>query len=430
MFLIFSLHEIVFIIYLKSLSFRFISNTFISPYLYRMKNYSILLVILLFSCNSFSQNIAGTNAPPFIPVRTIGKFTQLGYSLGQDRLGSAKLGYIDTLVLLKVVDSVNNLYKVQLSQNHSAYVFKSDVKRDLFFTEKPFYLMNNWFEKFGKDNYDTLSISMDERLPYKSWMEIDPSKIIIDVYGAQSNTNWITQFSGVKEIKNVYMNQIEDDVVRVTIELQHKQPWGYTVGYNGNRLFILVKKQPPVLQLQKLTIAIDAGHGGTNLGAQGINTLTYEKDVTILFAKALQKYLKALGVKNIIMTRNADTMFGNTDRVLWLQQQQPDLLVSLHLNSSEDTSVKGSSTYYRDIGYRGLSTALLKKMTAVGMHEYGNTGNFNFLLLQQTDFPSALLEIGFLSNPKEEKKLLTAKFQSLVAKQVYLGLVDFLNQSK
>ena len=184
-----------------------------------------------------------------------------------------------------------------------------------------------------------------------------------------------------------------------------------------------------MLNIQKMRIAIDAGHGGTNMGTEGITSHESEKDLTLLYAKALQKYLKAQGVKDVIMTRMQDTSFGNTDRVLWLQQHQPDILISLHLNSA-DSDTKGSSTYYKHIGFRPLSTAILKKMLAIGMEEYGNTGNFNFLLNQPTDFPSALLEIGFLSNRSEEKKILSPKFQALVAKQVYLGLVDFIKESK
>ncbi len=351
---------------------------------------TILILLLLSTCfNGYAQD----NALKFIPVRTTGKFPQVAYSLGEDRLGSAKMGYIDSAVLLKVVDSSNNLYKIQLSKYHTAFIAKSDVQRDSAFYAKPFYLVNNWTEKAGKDNYDTLSISMDERLPYKSSMEIDPSQIIIDVYGAESNTNWITQYSSMKEIKNIYFDQVEDDVVRIIIELQHKQHWGYTIEYNGGKhLLIIVKKQPALLQIQKLKIAIDAGHGGTNVGAEGITSHVSEKVYTLQFAKALQKYLKTMGVKNTIMTRTTDTTFGNTDRVLWLQQQQPDLLVSLHCNSADDSATKGSSTYYKHIGFRPLSVALLKKMTAINMEEYGNVGNFNFLLLQPTDFPSALLE--------------------------------------
>ncbi len=390
-----------------------------------MKYYLLPVIIFCFlSCHS--QTIPDVPPPHYWLARSSGKLTQLSYSLGEDRLGSAKLGYIDTAVLLKVVDSTGKLYQVQLSKYHTAYLFKQDVVRDTITKLRPFYLTSNIAEKPAVDNYDTLFVQMDERLPYKSWMEINPSKIMIDLYGVESNTNWITQLTTVKEIKNVYFEQVEDDIVRVTIELKHAQHWGYTIFYKGHHLVVAVKRQPAVLNIQKLRIAIDAGHGGTNVGAEGVTSHVSEKDYTLLFAKALQKFLKAKGVKDIVMTRTADTTFGNTDRVLFLQQQHPDILVSLHLNSTDGAETKGSSTYYKHIGFRPLSQAILKDMLAIGMDEYGNTGNFNFLLNQPTDFPSALLEIGFLSNAKDEKKILNPKFHALVAKQVYQGIVDFL----
>jgi len=392
--------------------------------------YYLLAVITFGFLSCHSQNTPEASSPSYWLARSSGKLTQLSYSLGEDRLGSAKLGYIDTAVLLKVVDSTGKLYQVQLSKYHTAYLFKQDVVRDTVTKLRPFYLTSNIAEKPAVDNYDTLFIQMDERLPYKSWMEINPSKIMIDLYGVESNTNWITQLTTVKEIKNVYFEQAEDDVVRVTIELKHAQHWGYTIFYKGHHLVVAVKRQPAVLNIQKLRIAIDAGHGGTNVGAEGVTSHVSEKDYTLLFAKALQKFLKAKGVKDVVMTRTADTTFGNTDRVLFLQQQHPDILVSLHLNSTDNADIQGSSTYYKHIGFRPLSQAILKDMFAIGMDEYGNTGNFNFLLNQPTDFPSALLEIGFLSNVKDEKKILSPKFHALVAKQVYQGIVDFLAGAK
>jgi len=390
------------------------------------------VVCSVLSCHSQTINLPPGQPPGFWLARSKGKLTQLAYSLGQDRLGSAKEGYIDTNVLLKVIDSVGSLYQVQLSKYHTAYLAKADVQRDTVSHLKSFYLTQSWQEKpdTGKaGKHDSLFISMDERLPYKSWMEITPAKIMIDIYGIESNTNWITQLTSIKEIKNVYFNQVEDDVVRVTIELKHQQHWGYTILYKGNYLVVAVKRQPADLNIQKLRIAIDAGHGGTNVGAEGVTSHINEKDYTLLFAKALKTYLKSKGVKDVIMTRTDDTTFGNTDRVLFLQQQQPDILVSLHLNDA-GPDVKGSSTYYKHIGFRPLSTFILKEMMTAGMAEYGNTGNFNFLLNQPTDFPNALLEIGFLSNVQDEKKILKPSFHALVAKQVYQGIVDFLNSAK
>jgi len=396
-----------------------------------MKYYLLAVIISCsFLCCQSQNNQTTAAQAGYWLARSCGKFTQLSYSLGEDRLGSAKLGYIDTAVLLKVVDSTGKLYQVQLSKYHTAYLFKQDLVRDTATKLRPFYLTTNISEKPAIDNYDTVFVQMDERLPYKSWMEINPSKIMVDIYGVQSNTNWITQLTAIKEIKNIYFNQVEDDVVRLTIELKHNQQWGYTILYKGHYLAIAVKRQPTLLNIQKLKIAIDAGHGGTNVGAEGSTSHVNEKDYTLLFAKALQKLLKAKGVKEVVMTRTQDTTFGNTDRVLWLQQQHPDVLVSLHLNSSDNSETQGSSTYYKHIGFSPLSQAILKQMLAAGMGEYGNTGNFNFLLNQPTDFPSVLLEIAFLSNLKDEKKILNPKFHALVAKQVYTGIVDFLNGAK
>jgi len=395
-------------------------------YLHRMK-FSFFLLILFLSQKIFGQD----TVKHFWYGRSAGKLPEIGYSLGEDRLGSAKMGYIDTGIILKIIDSADKRYKIQLSKFHSAYIAKADVARDSVYTEKPFYLTGNYNAIGGTADYDTLYINGSEKLPYKSWMEINPSRIIVELYGVQSNTSWITQnISSLKEIKNLYYNQAEDDMVCVTIELQNKQHWGYTIRYSGTRLMVLVKRQPPVLNIQKLKIAVDAGHGGTNTGAAGNTSGIAEKTYTLIFANALQKYLKAKGVKNVIMTRTTDTTIGNTDRVLWLQKQQPDLLISLHLNSSDDTSVNGTGTFYKHIGFRTLSIALLKEMLEAKMNEYGNVGNFNFLLNQPTDFPNALLEIAFLSNVQDEKKIRSANFQNLTAAKVYAGIVDFLNQSK
>ena len=385
----------------------------------------ILLAFLFFSIHLLAQDSAN-----YWLGKSSGKLPSIAYGLGDDRLGGAKMGYIDTNIVLKVIDSIHSLYQVQLSKYHTAYIEKQFIKRDSSIKEKPFYLTNSWKVSGTDTCYDIVAISLDERLPYKSWMEISPSKIMLDIYGVQSNTNWITQLSTLKEIKNVYYNQIEDDVVRVTIELKHQQHWGYSINYKNKALQIKVKRQPESLDIRKLKIAIDAGHGGNNNGTDGIKTKVQEKDYTLLFAKALEKQLKKRGITNIVMTRLVDTSFDIKDRVLFLQQQNPDLLISLHLNSSSNKDIKGSSTYYKHIGFRPLSQAILKRMQEIKMDEFGNVGNFNFTLNAPTDFVNALLEIGFLSNEEDEKKIVSPKFHIQVATQVYKAITDWLIQVK
>jgi N-acetylmuramoyl-L-alanine amidase len=376
-----------------------------------------------------SLMVSAQEAPAYWLGKTTGKLPSLAYGLGDDRLGGAKMGYVDTNVVCKVIDSTHTMYVLQLSKNHTAFIDKVFIKKDSTIKDKPFYLSNSW-KVFGTDScYDIVSINLDERLPYKSWMEVNPSKIYFDIYGVQSNTNWITQLTSLKEIKNVYYNQIEDDVLRVTIELQHQQHWGYSVGYADKKLVIKVKRQPAILALKNLKIAIDAGHGGTNAGTDGIKTKSSEKILTLKFAKELEKLLHKQKV-DVVMTRKIDTSFDIKDRVLFLQQENPDVMISLHLNSSANTTVSGSSTYYKHIGFRPLSENILKRMLEIRMNEFGNVGSFNFTLNAPTDFVNCLLEIGFLSNEADEKRINDPKFHAAVARQIVLGLNDWLKDVK
>ena len=387
----------------------------------------ILTICILTSIHCIAQN----NTNNFVYYgRTTGKLPALSYGMGEDRLGGAKMGYIDTNVLLKIVDSVKDMYTVQLSKFHIALIEKSYVKPDSSSPiKKPYHLTGSFISK-GDSLFDYVNIYMDEKLPYKSWMEINPSKIMVDIYGVQSNTNWITQLSSLKEVKNVYYNQVEDDIVRVTIELKHAQHWGYSISYKEKLLSVRIKRQPVKLDIRKMVIAIDAGHGGSNSGTSGIKLKASEKEQTLLFAKALEKSLKKIGVKNIIMTRQSDTSFDNKDRILWLQQQNPDFEISLHLNSSSKETIKGVSTYYKHIGFRPLTTSILKRMLELKLDEFGNIGHFNFALNAPTDFPNCLVEIAFLSNEEDEKRIVKPSFHNQVAGKIQLGIIDWLNFMK
>jgi N-acetylmuramoyl-L-alanine amidase len=367
------------------------------------------------------------NAQQFITGRTTGQLPFLEYGLGDDRLGGAKMTYLDSNVFVRVVDSVNSDYKVQLSTNHFAYLAKQSFKADTA-KARPYYLTSSW-RVWGDDKYDYVSIGLTEKLPYRSIQEIDPARIVIDIFGVTSNTNWITQLKTVKEIKNVCYEQIEDDVFRVFIELKHKQHWGYFVSYNKNALLVRVKRQPAVLKPKKLVVAIDAGHGGSNNGATGLTSNINEKDYTLKIAKQVEKYLKRKNVK-VVMTRNEEMDLSMIDRTMLLRKAEPDLLISIHLNSSGNESVQGVSTYYRYIGFRSLSQALLNRMLELGLNNYGNVGAFNFSLSGPTEYPNALVEVAFLSNPEDEKKILDEDFHKDVAKKIYKGIQDWLKQVK
>ena len=359
---------------------------------------------------------------------TKGRLAHLEYGLGDDRLGGAKIGYLDSNIALKIVGKAGSHFKVQLSKTHTAYIPDDLVELMPKGTFTPESLTTNW-TVYGDDKYDYVKVGLFAKLPYQSFQLIDPAKIVVDIYGATSNTNWITQLQSVKEIKNVYYEQKEDDVFRVIIELKHAQHWGHQLYYAGNNLVIKVKHQPESLSLKNLTIAVDAGHGGSNTGAVGPTGVT-EKELTLAVSLKLQQAFEKQGAK-VIMTRTTEQFFDNKERILFYRDSLPDLLLSIHLNSSADPlRVGGTGVFYRYVGFRNLGLNIYKRMLELGLKEYGNTGSFNFMLNSPVEYPNALIEALFLSNPEEEMKILDPEFQQEMVDKIVAGVKDFLDGSK
>lgn len=363
--------------------------------------------------------------PSSLVLKTKGKLPYLLVGLGEDRLGGTKIGYLDSLVKLKAVSKVGDKYQVQLSRYRTAYIEEQHVEvlNNGNFTPAS---LTNSMRVWGDSLFDYVSLILYDRLPYQSFQQINPSTIIVDVFGATANTNWITQMQSVKEIKNVTFEQVEDELLRIKIELQHQQHWGHTIYYVGNNLIIRVKRQPESLLLKDLVIGVDAGHGGSNKGAFGITGIM-EKDMTLMIAKELQQALEAEGA-TVIMTRTKDTTYDNHDRYTFFKEKNPDLLVSIHLNSSADpVRIKGVSTYYKHIGYRSLTQSILQQMLSIGLGEFGNVGNFNFILNGFTEFPNVLVETLFISHPEDETNVLMADYRKLMAEKITAGIKQWLH---
>jgi len=355
---------------------------------------------------------------------TKGRLAHLLFGLGDDRLGGAKIGYLDSNVLLKIVGKAGSNYKVQLSKYRTAYIPEDLIS----FLPKGTYTpesLTDRIQVIGDSLYDYVNIGLFARLPYQSMQLLDPSRIVVDVFGATGNTNWISQPDNVQEIKNISYEQIEDEVFRVTIHLKHPQHWGHFIYYKGNTLVARIRRQPQDLSLGKLTIAVDAGHGGTNSGAGG-PTGSSEKMLALAVSLKLQKLLLQEGAK-VIMTRTTEKFVDNKDRILFYRDSLPDLLISIHLNSSSDPiRVTGTSTFYRYPGFRELSRSIYKRVLELGLKDHGNNGSFNFMLNSPIEYPNALVETVFISNPEDEMKILDEGFQQQLAEKIVQGIKDFL----
>ncbi|RPJ19162.1 MAG: N-acetylmuramoyl-L-alanine amidase, partial [Planctomycetaceae bacterium] len=231
------------------------------------------------------------------------------------------------------------------------------------------------------------------------------------------------------EISNVTYRQVGKGVFRILIDLNHRQPWGYSIGYNGTTLVIRVKRQPESLKIKSLRFVVDAGHGGENNGALG-STGAKEKDVNLATVLHLKRLLEDRGAR-VTLTRGADTAVSMGGRLQAALSSDADVLISVHSNSiglsSNPEDTRGVSTYYKHIGYRPLSRHILERILETGLPSYGNVGSFNFVLNSPTEIPSVLVELAYMSNPLDEMKLLDDGFRKRLAEAVVLGVEDFLD---
>lgn len=358
---------------------------------------------------------------------TKGEFIYLNHGLGTDRLGGAKLAFLEEGIKLSINGKVGNQYRVKLAENQIAWIPDDQVELLPIGNFTPKSLTEAW-AVYGGSKSDKVVIRLNEKLPYSTRQELNPTRIIVDIYGATANTNWITQHLTTEAIKNLYYEQVQSGLFRVIIEPTAKQIWGYDIRYSGNALEISVKKQPKNLSISNLTFILDAGHGGSNRGALGATGLL-EKDFNFDLVNRLETALREKGA-TVFKTRVDDSFLLNSERLKIIKNFNADILISIHANSiglsTDPKRVSGTSTYYKHIAFRSLSLAIYKRMLELELNAFGNIGNFNFTLNSPTEIPNVLVETAFMSNPNDEMKMMDGVFKERMVRQIVQGLQDWL----
>jgi len=205
-----------------------------------------------------------------------------------------------------------------------------------------------------------------------------------------------------------------------------------------------------VPEMKVKTIMIDPGHGGEDRGTQGSSKST-EKRLTLDMAARLEKLLKQAGFRTL-MTRRTDSYVSLEDRSELSNASEADLFVSLHFNSAKpDSKPNGIETYcLTPVGF--TSTGFIGQRLGIGKfaEEPGNSQDQNnmllaysiqqklleavpeaedrgikrarFYVIKATERPAVLVELGFLSNPVEEKRILSSLYRDRLAKGILEGI--------
>lgn len=348
----------------------------------------------------------------------------LTYSPATDRLGGSKMGYLDPGIVMKVTGEIGDLYRVQLSANRFAYIGKEYVEP----TPKSARIVStNNIGITNAGSHDRIRLSLPDRLPYASHSVLDPTTIVVDVFGAMNNSNWITQYDELEMIDYLDVQQVDSDVLRLVVKLKDKYAWGWSVGYDGNVLVIDVKHAPANLSLKGLKVGLDAGHGGSALGAVSATGLN-EKDINLSIVRELEGLLQKKGA-TVVLSRLDDREMSMPERKRIFREADIDLLVSVHNNAGgSPLKPMGTSTYYKHITNRDLAATLLKHMLELDVPSFGLTGNFNFSLNAPTEYPNALVECLFMSSLPDEEKLADPATHKMIAEKIVAGLEDYLRQ--
>ena len=187
------------------------------------------------------------------------------------------------------------------------------------------------------------------------------------------------------------------------------------------------KSEKPKKGTVKGKIVLDAGHGGSDYGAirEGIN----EKDITLDVTQRVASILKSKGYK-VALTRKDDTFVSLQDRVAFSEEEEPEIFVSIHVNSAVATEPKGIETHY----YHDYSNELAKVVHSHLAKEIDtkDRGLFKskFYVINHTTVPAILCEIGFISNEEERNELVSNSRKQKTAKAIADGIIEYLKIKK
>ena len=176
------------------------------------------------------------------------------------------------------------------------------------------------------------------------------------------------------------------------------------------------------------------GHGGSDVGAT--KGKRYEKDDTLKVAKLVKKYLeKEKSKRNIkvIMTREKDKEVSLQDRCKFANKKKADLFVSIHRNSAESgNGIEIWANSGRRKDDTELATKILDKLKNTKIQEnrgikYGTIKgeNTNYYVLEHTNMPSCLIELGFITD-KKDNSLLDKNIDDY-AKAIAQGILEYMN---
>ncbi|MEH1006944.1 M56/M15 family metallopeptidase [Winogradskyella sp. ECml5-4] len=196
--------------------------------------------------------------------------------------------------------------------------------------------------------------------------------------------------------------------------------------FTGIFVFSSCKNLDDTLSGEPLVVVIDAGHGGKDSGNTSFNV--NEKDIVL----NISNYLQSLSDEKlkIITTRTDDTFTSLDERITFINNQKPDLVISVHCNAHSNLEQSGVEAYYYESeNFERYSESMKYSSVLVSALIRQSFDNAkikpaNFKIIKDVNSPAVLLEIGYLTNSIDNEKLNNLEQQQEIAQFIYNGILE------
>ncbi len=329
---------------------------------------------------------------------------------------------------------------------------------------------------------------------YEMFQLHDPERLVVDIHHAR--------LSGAVDLDALRVDQTRirkirygarGGTLRIVMDLERRsRPRSFVlkpVGPHGDRLVVdLYPMEAPepikatvatsARHLRDVVIAIDAGHGGEDPGATGIEGVV-EKQVVFLMARELAALFEGTAGYRAVLLRDGDYYVKLRRRIELAKKARADLFVSIHADAFRSPLAKGASVYalsekgatsetalwlaekenrsdliggVEDVSLADKDDLLVEVLLDLSMtHTMRQSLDMgrriigqldgkvqlhsrkvelaNFMVLKSPDIPSILIETGYLSNPQEARRLATRRYQRQMARGIHRGIMSFMEAS-
>ena len=230
-------------------------------------------------------------------------------------------------------------------------------------------------------------------------------------------------------IKSIKVTKTAENNTKITVTTKKLQ--GYKITYSNCGYFTVKIGSPKTIY--KNIVLLDAGHGGRDNGARQNGCKEKTLNFSIIYTRAKKLFDAQNSTVKAYWTRYNDTLINLYQRPKYSKKYSADLFVSLHMNSAPRTLANGTEVYFSRLNNKANKAGLTSKIVAkrllstltsdLGMNDRG-VHHANFVVVKNNTVPAVLVELCYLTSPKDSKKIKKASFQNKAAKSLYKGISE------